>query len=112
MVIYDHIFGVIDKAGTVISEEEEIGRRYFGWALHPGFKSVNPVKYKDFGWLRIDGTNVMFWVQNFELLHILKNCFNNNRFLEFYPKRVKDCEPQGPVNRYQSRFWRERIFVK
>ena len=112
MVIYDHIFGVIDEAGTVISEEEEMGCRYFGWALHPRFKSVNPVNFKDFGWLRMDGTNGMLWVQNYELLYILKNCFNNNRFLEFYPKRVKDCEPNCPVSRYQSRSYYDRIFVK
>jgi len=32
-------------------------------------------------------------VQNFELYLILKNCFKNNRFLEFYPKWLNIVNP-------------------
>jgi hypothetical protein len=54
---------------------------------------VNPGKYKNFRWLREYLTNSFYRVQNFELHFILKNCFKNNRFIEFCPKRLKIMNP-------------------
>jgi len=47
------------------------------------FKSVNLLKFINIKRLWIFTTNGRYRVQNFELHLILKNCYKNNRFLEF-----------------------------